>query len=250
MNWSLINQPLGTYAYGNTKKEMPLPLAIPLAMAVASTVSSLWGAKKSADASKKAARQVAEEKSGLEAERRLKKNQAWTDTASGQNTMRIMQEQSDRAVQQQKGAAAVGGATDASVAREKELQNEKRAEVIAAANANFEDKKEAIDAGYRQQIAGLNQQQIAAEQQKAQSTAQAAGAAGSALMQGAMMTFGGTKVGQQMLSPGQGSPGGGGVAAPTDLQGYAARLQAESSIDAMRRNAQMFRMTQLNQMGW
>lgn len=246
MNWRLISEPLGGVVAGGIQKK-EIPIAIPLVMAAASLASSMWGAKKSRDAAKSAEAKMQAQKTETENERRLRKNQSWTDTASGQNTMRVLQQQGDRAVQQMRGAAAVGGTTEAAVAREKELQNEKQAEVIAAANANFEDKKDAVDASYRQQLSQLNQQLISVEQQKAQATAQAAQGASNALAQGAAATYGGTELAQA----GAGSPGGGGVTStPNNWQSYATRMQAESSIEAMRRNAQFFKTTQLNQMGY
>ena len=110
------------------------------------------------------------------------------------------------------GGAAVGGLTDAAVAQEKELQNEKQAEVLAKANAAYEEKKDAVDASYRQEINALNQQQAAMKGAQANAVAQAAGGVSNALMQGAMATFSGTKVGQSWFGgAGEGSPGGGGV---------------------------------------
>ena len=145
-------------------------------------------------------------------ERRLKKNQRWADTASGQETLRVLGREADKEIKRTMGGAAVGGLTDAAVAQEKELQNQKQAEVIAKSNAAFEDKKDAVDASYRQEINALNQQQAAMKGAKAQATSQAAAGVSNALMQGAMATFSGTKLGQSWFGgTGEGSPGGGGV---------------------------------------
>ena len=203
------------------KKEMPIPLAVPLAFGAASLFSSVFGGISSRNAAKRAARQLAEEKAATEAERRRKKYETWTSTASGQNTIRMLQDQADREWKRVSGAAAVGGASEDAVNAVKEQNNIKQAEVIAQANANFEDKKDQVDASYRQQLSSLTQQQIAANQQKADAIAQVAGGVGNALMQAGMATFGGTKLGQQLM--GAGSPAGSGVTpgtqtAPTQLQ--------------------------------
>lgn len=218
MKWNLLNQPLGSSVSNGYVVKKEIPLAIPLAMGAASIFSSIFGSSKSADAAAAAERRLAEERAQTEAERRRAKYQTWASTASGQNTLRVLNDQAKRAFKQVRGAAAVGGATDAAVAAEKEQQNMKQAEVIAQANANFEDKKDNIDASYRQQLSGLNQRQIAVDQQKAASVAQAASGVSNALMQGAVATFGGTKLGQSWMNAG--SPGGGGVSAPTQLSAF------------------------------
>ena len=191
-----------------------IPFAIPLVLAAASAAASIYGASKSGSANAEAQRKLAAEKAATEAERMRAKYESWTDTASGQNTLRVLQQQADRYIKQARGAAAVGGGTDAAVAQEKEMQNMKQAEVIAQANANHEDRKAGVDASYRQQISGLTQQQIAADQARSQAIAQAASGVSSALMSGAMATFEGTKLGQQWMA-GTGSPGGSGVSPGT-----------------------------------
>ena len=159
---------------------------LPLAMGAASLASSLWGAKKSADAADEARAQQEAERARIEAERRRKQNQSWTDTASGQNTIRVLQESARKFVKRAQGAQAVGGGTDAAVAIEKEQQNQKQADIIAQANAAFEDRKENIDASYRADLARVNQGIQQSKMAQADATAQAAGAASSALMQGAL----------------------------------------------------------------
>lgn len=223
MKWNILNQPLGSVcpAGSHTKKEMAIPLAIPLIMAAASAASSAYGASQSSKANAEAQAKIEAEKAATEAERRRKKYQSWTDTATGQNTIRMLRDMADREYKRTYGAAAVGGKTDAAVAAEKELQNQKQAEVIANAVAAHEDKKDQVDASYRQQISGLNQQLIGLDQAKGQAIAQAASGISSALMQGAISTFGGTALGQKWM--GNGSPAGGGVtpasgSAPSQLK--------------------------------
>ena len=209
MKWNILNQPLGLMcpAGSPTKKEIPI---LPIAMAAGSIFSSIFGGSKSADAAEEAQRKLEAEKAATEAERRRKKYESWTDTKTGMNTLRVMRDMANREYKRNSGAAAVGGATDAVVAAGKDIQNQKQAEVIAQASAAHDDKKDQIDATYRQQLSNINQQLIAADQAKKQAVAQAASGVSNALMQGAISSFAGSKVGQQLM--GAGSPAGGGVA--------------------------------------
>jgi hypothetical protein len=200
MKWSILNQPLGSSCPAGSPTRKEWIWAIP---AVISAATSIYGAAKSASANNEAEAKVQAEKAATEAERRRKKYESWTDTASGQNTMRMLRDMADREYKRSSGAAAVGGKTEASVAAEKELQNQKQAEVIANAVAAHEDKKDQVDASYRQQISGLNQQLIGIDQAKGQAVAQAASGIGNAMMQVAAGIAGGMT--------GNGSPAGGGV---------------------------------------
>lgn len=215
MKLNLFTQPLGIIdmsgGYAPRKKEA-VPLAVPLIMGAGSVLSSIWGGSKSAQAAREAQAKLDAEKAALNAERMRAKYQTWLDTASGQNTMRMLRDESQRYLQGVQGAAKVGGATDAAVAQQKELNNQKQAEVIAQANAAHEDKKDAVDAGYRQQISGLTQQQVGLDRERAGAIAQAASGVSNGLAQGAIATFGGTKLGQSMM--GAGSPGGGASTPP------------------------------------
>ena len=209
MRWNILSQPLGSACPAGCPTKKEIPIAIPLVLAAASVASSIYGGAKSSQANRQAQARLDAERTATEAERRRKKYESWTSTASGQNTMRMLRDMADREFKRNRGAAAVGGATDAAVAQEKEAQNLKQAEVIAQAVASHEDKKDQVDATYRQQLQAITQQQIAAEQAKGQAIAQAASGVSSGLMQGAAATFGGTKYGQQLM--GTGSPAGQGV---------------------------------------
>ena len=224
MKLNFLNQPLGigdmSGGYAPRKKHA-IPLAIPIAMAGASVLSSIFGGSASAKAAREAQAKLDTQKAQTEAERLRAKHQTWLDTASGQNTLRMLRDEGQKYLQGVQGAAKVGGATEAAVAAQKELNNQKQAEVIAEAQAAHEDKKDAVDAGYRQQINNLTQQQIGLERERAGAIAGAASGVSSALAQGAIATFGGTQVGQEIM--GAGSPGGGGstpVSDPTSSRLY------------------------------
>lgn len=240
MKLNFLNQPLGigdmSGGYAPRKKRA-LPLAVPLVMAAGSALSSIFGGSASARAAREAQAKLDAEKAKYEAERLRAKHQSWLDTATGQNTIRMLRDSGQRYLQGVRGAAAVGGATDAAVAQQKELNNQKEAEVIAQAAAAHEDKKDAVDAGYRQQISGLTQQQINTEKQRADAIAGAASGVSNALAQGAIATFGGTKLGQQIM--GAGSPGGG-ASTPEPAPSAPTKLESMGKVEIPKIGNQMF----------
>ena len=191
------------------KKKKAIPLAIPLALAAGSVVSSIFGGAQSAKANKEAERELAKERVRMEAERRRRMNEDYLDTAAGQNLLRVAREERDRMWRRAAGAAAVSGSTDAAAAMAKEAGNKMIADTVANISAQDSARKDNIDASYRADEARLTQQEIAARRAQGEAIAGAASGASSALMNGALATFGGTKLGQEMLSP-----GGGGVGAP------------------------------------
>lgn len=191
---------------GAPKKEMPVPLAIPLAMAGASLAGSIFGGIKSKKAADRERARLEEEKNKTEAERVRKANEDYIDTAAGQNLLRVARQERDKMWQREAGAAAVAGGTDAATAMAKESGNRMMGETIANIAANDTARKDQIDASYRQQLSNINQQQIAADRAQAEAVAQTAGQASSALMQGAMATFGDTKLGQSWFGSGGSKP--------------------------------------------
>ena len=210
MNWKLLNYPLGTpCAIGNPQKKEVVPLAVPIAMAAGSAASSIFGGISSSKAAKEAQRQQEQEKNRLEAERLRKLNQDYVDTAAGQNMLRIARDQADKVWKREAGAKAVAGGTDAAAAMAKEQGNKLVGDAVANIAANDTLRKDQIDASYRQDLARVNQNIQQTKMQQANATAQAAGAASNALAQGAMATFGGTKLGQSWFGTGNGTGVGG-----------------------------------------
>ena len=202
MKWDLFSQPLGiTTSTGNSTKKC-IPIAIPLVMAGASLASSIWGGSKAAKAAEEERRRLEAEKRKVEAERMRKLNEDYIDTSAGQNLLRIARQERDKAWKRAEGAAAVAGGTDAEVAQAKEAGNKMVGDTIANIASQDTARKDNIDASYRHELAGLNQQQIAADKEKAQAIAGAAGQASGALMQGAISTFGNTKLGQSWFGGG------------------------------------------------
>ncbi len=217
MKWNIISQPLGSSPYDcPPRKEMPIPLAVPLVMAGASIASSIFGGAKSAKANRRARKQLENERIQTDAERRRRLNEDYIDTSAGQNLLRVARDERDRIWKREQGAAAVAGGTDAAVALAKEQGNRMMGETIASIASADSQRKDSIDASYRSDLARLNQQGRAYDLAESQAIAEAASGASNALMQGAMSTFGGTKLGQSWF--GTGSPGGGGVTGTSRLQ--------------------------------
>lgn len=237
MNWKIFSEPLGggdlSGVFGIRKKNV-LPLAVPLVMAGLGAFSSVYGGAKSAAAGRKAQKQLDAEQARLESERRRRMNEDYLDTAAGQNLMRIARDERDKAWKRAEGAAAVAGGTEAATAMAKEAGNNMVGETIANIAAGDSQRKDAVDAGYRAELDRIHGQQIANEQARSQAVAQAASGASNALMNGALATFGGTKVGQELLGGGAGggvgnatdgtrvtgSPAGGGIEAPVGRHVY------------------------------
>lgn len=218
MNWKILNHPLGmSGSIGVPAKKMAIPLAIPLAMAGGSLLSSIFGGGASKEAAEEALRQQLAEKRKLEAERLRKTNENYIDTAAGQNLLRIARDEAQRIWKRESGAAAVAGGTDAATAMAKEQGNKMVGDTIANIAAQDTARKDNIDAQYRTEIARVNQGILQSKQAQAEAIAQAAGGVSSALKQGALTTFGGTKLGQSWF--GNGSPGGTNVN-PGPVQSY------------------------------
>lgn len=205
MNWKILSHPLGMSASVGIPCKKEIPLAIPAVLAAGSLASSLFGASKSREAAEEAMEMQRRERERIEAERYRKVNENYIDTAAGQNMMRIAKEQADKIWRRAEGAKAVAGGTDAAAAMAKEQGNKMVGDTIANMAAQDTARKDAIDASYRADLARANQGIMQTKSAQADATAQAAGAASNAMMQGALMTFGGTKLGQSWFGTGNGT---------------------------------------------
>ena len=205
MNWKFIinDAPLGSGEFGAgyapRKKRW-----IGLALAGASLASSIWGGVQSSKAQKAAEQRLANEKADNEAWYRRRYNENYSDTAAGQNMIRIAKDYAKDVWKKAAGAAAVGGGTDADVAEAKESGNKMVGNTIAQMAATDTSRKDNVDATYRAEKARLNQQQMTLEQQHASWLSETAQGASDALASGAAF-FEGSK------AAGTGSPGGSGV---------------------------------------
>ena len=153
MKWNIVNRPLGMGCPLGVSPVKEIAWFVPMLVAAAvSAASQGAGAAASKRANDKARGRLNDEKAQTEAERRLNRNQAWTDTLEGQNTIRMLQNLGDREITRITGASKVGGATDAAVAAQKELLNQRQADVIADAAARHEQQADAKDSQYRQEL--------------------------------------------------------------------------------------------------
>lgn len=205
MKWnSIINSaPLGSgdmsAGYAPRKKGW-----IGLALAGVGLASSIFGGIQSAKAQREAQRRQAEEKAKNDAWYNRKYNEHTIDTAAGQNMIRMARDAAKENWQKAAGAAAVGGASEASVAMAKEQGTKMVGNAIAQIEAQDTARKDNIDASYRARSSQLAQQQIALDQQQAANISSVAGGVSDAFMTGAMHFMGNSNAGK-------GSPGGGGV---------------------------------------
>ena len=148
--------------------------------AAINAASSLYGGYKSSQAAEEANKKVA----AMQAE-----NQNWYDRrynedplqrSSAQRVLTRTQEMLRDRNKAAAGRAAVMGGTEESVAAEKARNNEALAEAASRIAAQGDAQKDAIEQQYRATKAGLTQQQIGVEQQRAQNIAQAAAGVGKA----------------------------------------------------------------------
>lgn len=202
MNWKFINQPLcsGDLSGGYAPREKRWFWVIPAALSVASAIA---GGVSSANANKKARRQLDSERAANQAERRRNMYENWTDTAQGQNIMRKLRETVDQTWKKEAGAAAVAGNTDSAKQMAKDAAMQTIGNTVADITANDQERRDARDDSYRKQDQAYAQQQMALDQQagaiKAQATSQLVSAIGNAAA---------SYMGASM---GNGSPAGGGV---------------------------------------
>lgn len=146
----------------------------------ASLASSFFGGSKAAKAQEEANRLLEQQKRENQAWFDRRYNEDYSQTAEAQNMIRMAKEAAEKQYRRAEGAAAVAGGTDESVAKAKEAGNQMVADAVANIAAQGTARKDAIEGQYRQADAALTQQQIAAQQGKAQAISGAAGQAASA----------------------------------------------------------------------
>lgn len=143
--------------------------------------SSIYGAIKSSQANKRAQKLLQNQRD---------ENQKWYDQKMAEDytqrsdVQNVLQKQRDLLSEQYKKARAtniVAGGTDESLALQQQAANATMGDTMGNIAAQAADYKEGVEQQYRAQDAALNQQQIANEQAKAQSIANAAGQVGSAV---------------------------------------------------------------------
>lgn len=147
---------------------------------IGSIGSAIYGAISSKNANDKAQRLLQKQKEDNKHWYDVKMSQDYTKRADVQRAFEKQREILDEQYEKARKSQVVSGATDESVAMQKEASNRAVADATAAVAAEGADYKDRVEQQYRQNEAQLTQQQIANEQQKAQNTASAAGQAVSA----------------------------------------------------------------------
>ena len=151
--------------------------------AAASIGSSLYSGIKSAQAAKKAKRQVEQQKAENAAWYNRRYNEDGTQRADAQRILRKTQEAIKNRNQQAAATQAVVGGTEESVAATKEANANALAETASAINAQADARKDTIEQSYRQTETNLNNQLNNIETQRSQNIAAAGSQAVSAMGQ-------------------------------------------------------------------
>lgn len=149
--------------------------------AAAQIGSSIYGAIKSSQANKRAEQLLKNQRDENQKWYDQKMAEDYTQRTDVQNVLRKQRELLQEQYQRARATNIVAGGTDESLALQKAAANEAMGETMAGIAANAASYKEGVENQYRAQDAALNQQQIANEQAKAQSIANAAGQVGSAV---------------------------------------------------------------------
>lgn len=177
-----------------------LPLtAIGLGSAGLGLVSSIFGGAKSASASKQANNLLNKQANDNQNWYDRRYNQDYSQTAESQSLLNYARDIAEKQWKKAEGSAAVGGATDESVAQAKEAGNKMISDTAGNVAAQSTAQKNAVENQYMQTKNGLTQQQIANLQNKAANISNAAGGAASSLLNlgGGLLAqkFGGVKTG-------------------------------------------------------
>ena len=156
--------------------------------------SSIYGAIKSSQANKRAEKLLQNQRDENKKWYDQKMSEDYSQRTDVQNVLRKQRELLQDQYKRARATNVVAGGTDESLALQQQAANDAMGETMADIAANADTYKEGVENQYRTQDAALNQQQIANEQNRAQTIANAAGQVGSAvsgLMAGGM---GNTKV--------------------------------------------------------
>lgn len=143
--------------------------------------SSIYGAIKSSQANKRAEQFLQNQRDENQKWYNQKMAEDYTQRTDVQNVLRKQRELLQEQYQRARATNIVAGGTDESLALQQGAANDAMGDTMADIAANAASYKEGIEEQYRSQDAALNQQQIANEQNKAQTIANAAAQVGSAV---------------------------------------------------------------------
>lgn len=142
--------------------------------------STIYGAVKSSSENRKAQELIARQKRENEDWYNARMSEDFTSRPDAQRVIQKQRELLEERYKKARAAQVVGGASDESVQREQESANAAMADTMSAIAAQGADYKERVENSYRNQDAGLTQQQVAVHEKQAQQTAQAASQAAQA----------------------------------------------------------------------
>ena len=177
-----LDSPLGQgISFAPAKKEWILSAI----GAAAGLASSLIGGAKASSAARAAERRQREREAAEMASYTRRYNQDVTDTASGQNLVRIAKEHAKEQWKKAAGAQAVAGGTDAATQMAKDAGNKMVGDTIANIAATDQQRKSQVDNMHRQAEQNFAQMDMNREMQRAQNITNAAQNASNAIMSAA-----------------------------------------------------------------
>ena len=165
-----------THAHARTRKQWILGAA-GLALSIG---SSIFGGSNSAKAQQKAMQMQEDQRRKDEASIRRQKEESYVDTKAGQNLIRQARELADRQTKKVRGSQALGGATDAAVALQKEQNNKMIGDAIANIAARDTERRDRADREMREVGRHYTNLQASYEQQRGANIAQVASNLGNA----------------------------------------------------------------------
>ena len=163
-----------------------VPHFLQLAGLAAGVASSILGGVSSANAAKKAEQMRIAQDARNEALFNRRYNQSYLDSAAGRNAIRQATDYAKTITKRAEGAAAVTGGTDAAVAQAKESANKMIGDTMGNLAAQDTARQAQAEETFARQQEQSTAQQMANQQQRANSIAQASAGASNALIQGAM----------------------------------------------------------------
>ena len=177
-----LDSPLGQgISFAPAKKEW-IAAAIGAGVGLA---SSLIGGAKASSAARAAERRQREREAAEMASYTRRYNQDVTDTASGQNLIRIAKDQAKEQWKKAAGAQAVAGGTDAATQMAKDAGNKMVGDTIANMKAMDDARKDRIDAQHEANLNNFAQMDMEREINRANAITDAAGNASNAILQAA-----------------------------------------------------------------
>ena len=177
-----LDSPLGQgISFAPAKKEW-IAAAIGAGVGLA---SSLIGGAAASRAAKEAERRQRAREAAEMASYTRRYNQDVTDTASGQNLIRIAKDQAKEQWKKAAGAQAVAGGTDAATQMAKDAGNKMVGDTIANMKAMDDARKDRIDAQHEANLNNFAQMDMEREINRANAITDAAGNASNAILQAA-----------------------------------------------------------------